>query len=709
MYLVHDTENVTDKKTTTSTVHYVVSDGKTNPPSDNTQTITWTRPGTKDKVTGVTTPTGNWTTPANYTDVPTPNLDGYTPDKTNVPAPTPDPNQNPTTVVTYNPKTPEAPIYTGTTENKTVTRTINYYDKVTGEKITANLISDNPTTQNVTLSRTHVVSSTGQDMGYGTVSADGKTFTKATTVDGWNTGDWIQVTSPDISNADYTAPDLAQADQVTVDAHTKDAVVNVYYGHQTEVITPKTPHNPGGNINPNDPRNKPSVYLDGLTKEALTTKVTRHINYVGVNEDGTTIPVNGSPDGKNTYTQTVSFERNAMIDKVTGQILGYSTDGTTNVTTTDKDRAWTPTTQNMDSVASKTPSEVGYDKVDISTVGGVTVYPGQKVNDVTVTYTKNKSPEVTQKATLEIIDNNDTNAPKQLASFSNEGTWQADKSAFTNVKSPDLSKDGYTPSLENVQFNAPERNVNQRVTVVYNRSAQAADLQIIDDNDPQNQRVLATYSAGGESGKQINFDGSNTQLQTYLNNGYTFEKYEGQGMSGDAQNGFTYPSFDNDSQSNQSFKIYLKHATANKTATTTAHVHYIMADGTKAPDDSAIQTINWTQTNTVDRVTGATVNEANWSSDKNVFTDVDSPTVTGYTPGTKTVKFATPERGVNQVVNVVYTKDAPTPDQQNALVVYQDVNDLAHPVDLGQSEQLTGQAGDSINYSTADRIAGYEK
>lgn len=557
----------------------------------------------------------------------------------------------------------------------------------------------------------------GKVVGYGTISTDGKSFRNQDwhTAAGESSTQFDAKHSNDLSAYNYTAPEFQDGTNASiVAAHevtptTQDLVYNVYYGHQTEVITPKTPHNPGGNIKPNDPRNKPSVYLDGLTKEALTTKVTRHINYVGVNEDGTTIPVNGSPDGKNTYTQTVSFERNAMIDKVTGQILGYSTDGTTNVTTTDKDRAWTPTTQNMDSVASKTPSEVGYDKVDISTVGGVTVYPGQKVNDVTVTYTKNKSPEVTQKATLEIIDNNDTNAPKQLASFSNEGTWQADKSAFTNVKSPDLSKDGYTPSLENVQFNAPERNVNQRVTVVYNRSAQAADLQIIDDNDPQNQRVLATYSAGGESGKQINFDGSNTQLQTYLNNGYTFEKYEGQGMSGDAQNGFTYPSFDNDSQSNQSFKIYLKHATANKTATTTAHVHYIMADGTKAPDDSAIQTINWTQTNTVDRVTGATVNEGTWSSDKNAFTDVDSPTVTGYTPGTKTVKFATPERGVNQVVNVVYTKDAPTPDQQNALVVYQDVNDLAHPVDLGQSEQLTGQAGDSINYSTADRIAGYEK
>ncbi|WP_253923176.1 mucin-binding protein [uncultured Limosilactobacillus sp.] len=823
LYLVHDTENVTDKKTTTSTVHYVVSDGRTNPPSDNTQTITWTRPGTKDKVTGVTTPTGNWTTPDNYTDVPTPNLDGYTPDKTNVPAPTPDPNQNPTTVVTYNPKTPDEPTYTGSTETKTVTRTINYYDRVTGEKIPTNLIAGNPTTQNVTLSRTHVVSSTGQDMGYGTVSADGKTFTKAAADDGWNTGDWAQVTSPDLSNAGYTTPDLAQADHVTVDANTKDTVVNVYYGHQTEVITPKTPHNPGGNINPNDPRNTPSVYPDGLTKEVLTTEVTRHINYVGVNEDGTTTPVNGAPDGKSTYTQTVSFEHNAVIDKVTGQILGYSTDGTNNVTTTDKERAWTPTTQNMDSVASKTPSEVGYDKVDISTVGGVTVYPGQKVNDVTVTYTKNKTPEVTQKATLEIIDNNNANSPKQLASFSNEGksedqinfansneilqsylsqgykvqktagnlsgdaqsgytyptygndaqdfkiylvhdtedktetatataqvhyvvadngvqapkdsdlqtvtytrtntidkvtgatvkegTWQVDKNAFTDVTSPDLSKDGYTPSLENVQFNAPERNVNQRVTVVYNRSAQAADLQIIDDNDPQNQRVLATYSAGGESGKQISFDGSNAQLQNYLNNGYTFEKSEGQGMSGDAQNGFTYPSFDNDSQSNQSFKIYLKHATGNKTetATTTAHVHYIMADGTKAPDDSVTQTINWTRTNTVDQVTNTVVSEGTWTADKNAFTDVDSPAVTGYTPGTKTVKFATPERGVNQVVNVVYTKDAPTPDTQNALVVYQDVNNAAHPVDLGQSDQLTGLAGDAINYSTADKIAEYEK
>lgn len=96
------------------------------------------------------------------------------------------------------------------------------------------------------------------------------------------------------------------------------------------------------------------------------------------------------------------------------------------------------------------------------------------------------------------------------------------------------------------------------------------------------------------------------------------------------------------------------HGTDTKTekATTNAYVHYVVAGNEAnkpaAPADSPIQTINWTQTNTVDRVTGATVNEGTWSSDKNAFTDVDSPTVTGYTPGTKTVKLL--------LQNVVLTK-----------------------------------------------------
>ena len=827
LYLVHGTANVTDKKDTTSTVHYVIKDGKATPPADHTETINWTRPGTKDLVTGKVTPTGSWTTPGHYTDVPTPDLKGYTPDKNNVPAPTPDPDKNPKTTVTYNPVTPEAPTYTATAETKSVVRTINYYDRVTGAKIPAELIHDNPTTQTVQLTRNHVVSSTGQDMGYGTVSADGKTFTKATNDDGWNTGKWDQVVSQDLTKAGYTAPDVSEAEEVNVNYKTTNTVVNVYYGHQTELVTPNTPHNPGDNINPNDPRQTPSTYPAGLAKTDLQQTVNRTIHYKGINENGQTVDVNGAPDGKNTYTQTVSFERHAVVDKVTGQVLGYDTDADTTtpkVTTIDANRAWLPATQNMTTVDSKQPSEVGYDNVDIKTVGGMTVYSGQQIADVTVTYTKNKTPQTQQSAHLVIIDRADANNPKTLANYDvsglngsqinfaganaqlttylnqgykfdgnegagmsgdaqqgftypefdndtetdqnfkiylthqtkdvnqtakataqvhyemadgtkapadsptqtvtwtrtntvdqvtgkpvQEGKWKADKDAFKDVNSPEVA--GYTPSQANVQFDTPEQNVNQRVTVIYTKAAQAADLQIIDDNDPQNQRVLRFYSEGGKSGEQINFAGSNEALQDYLKQGYTFEKNDGQGMTGDATKGFTYPSFDTDSETNQSFKIYLKHGTDTKTTTdqTKAHVHYLMADGSTAPADSPTQTVTWTKTDTVDKVDGHTVKEGDWSQPQGSFKDVKSPQVAGYTPDTDNVSFQTPVRGQNQVVDVIYTKNPETPATQKAVVIYQDVNDPAHLVQLDKSNELTGNAGDAINYSTADTIANLEK
>ncbi|MBB1079594.1 YSIRK-type signal peptide-containing protein [Limosilactobacillus sp. STM2_1] len=581
LYLVHDTENTTENKNTTSTVHYVVSDGQATPPADHVETISWTRPVTKDKVTGTTTSTGNWTTPGHYNNVPTPNLEGYTPDRNNVPAPTPNPNENPRTVVTYNPKTPEAPTYTGTTETKQVTRTINYYDRVTGERIPASLANTN--VQTVTLSRTHVVSSTGQDMGYGTVSADGKTFTKATTTDGWNTGNWTNVVSPDLTNAGYTAPDKSAVADQTVDSTTNDQNVNVYYGHQTVVVTPNDPHNPGGNINPNDPRNNPSTYPDGLTRNDLQQQVTRTVHYVGVNEDGSTTPVNGAPDGNNTYKQKVNFERHAVVDRVTGNILGYTTDNTANIATTDASRAWLPATQTMGSVDSKAPSEVGFDNVDVKTVGSMTVYPGQQIADVTVTYTKNKTPEVNQNA----------------------------------------------------------------------------DLKIIDRNDPQNQVVLAGYSINDKPGTQITFSGSQSALDNYLKQGYTFDGTSGN-MTGNETQGFVYPTLDNDASSDQHFVIYLNHGTENKieTATANAHVHYIVADGgVQAPADSTTQTINWSRTNTVDKVNGKTVAEGQWTQTKPSFDDVKSPELKGYTPSQANVQFATPVRNQNQIVNVVYNKN----------------------------------------------------
>ena len=125
-------------------------------------------------------------------------------------------------------------------------------------------------------------------------------------------------------------------------------------------------------------------YPDGVSKADLTSAVTRTINYV--DEDGKA--VNGSPDGTSSYVQKAEFTRTAIVDKVTGKILGYDTDNDGKVDTESKDRAWTPTEKTLEAVKSADPSSVGYDKVDKSTVESLLVTPGQADTTVTVTYSK---------------------------------------------------------------------------------------------------------------------------------------------------------------------------------------------------------------------------------------------------------------------------------------------------------------------------------
>ncbi|WP_289762627.1 mucin-binding protein, partial [Lactobacillus intestinalis] len=671
----------------------------------------------------------------------------------------------------------------GVEESKTIHRTINYYDKVTREKIPSNLISQNPVTDSVTFTRTQILDQDGKFVGYGTISADGKSILKRQdwhTADGESSTQFNAKPSSDLSAFNYTAPEFQNGDNASiVAAHdvtpdTQDLVYNVYYGHQTKQVT----------TNEDVTRRFHYIFTDGTTPEShLTPQADQKVSFTGTATKDLVTGKTGDTVWSPSTGTLAQVAGQAVADyHITGNV-NANADGSANAVTVNPDSGdidvtivYTPDAKTPD-----TPQKAKvtiYDKTENNTQlaafennkgtkGSAISFDGepqtlqaylnsgyvfdsatdangnsigtassinfgnfdsidgnvQSFNIYLVHGTDTKTEKATTNAQVHyVVADNGVQAPKDsdlqtitytktnkvdkvTGAIVNEGEWKADKSAFTDVTSPDLSKDGYTPSLENVQFNAPERNVNQRVTVVYNRSAQAADLQIIDDNDPQNQRVLATYSAGGESGKQISFDGSNTQLQNYLKNGYTFEKSEGQGMSGDSQNGFTYPSFDNDSKTNQSFKIYLKHATGEKkeTATTTAHVHYIMADGTKAPDDSATQTISWSRTNTVDQVTGAVVTEGEWKADKNTFTDVDSPAVTGYTPGTKTVKFATPERGANQVVDVVYTKDAPTPDTTTGKVTY--IDDTAKTT--LKTDSLSGNVGANIDYTTQGKINNY--
>ncbi|WP_270362547.1 mucin-binding protein [Limosilactobacillus mucosae] len=273
---------------------------------------------------------------------------------------------------------------------KTVTRTIEYYDSVTGEPIPSNL--ESTVTQTATLTRNKIYDDQGNFIGYGTVSADGSSYTID---DSWKVDaqTWTQQDSADLSDYGYTAPDRASVAAVTVDGNTTNATEKVYYGHQTTPVTPTNPGTPGKPINPKGD----VTYPDGVAKDDLTDTVTRTINYV----DAKGNPVKGGPNGEETITQTVTFERTAIVDKVTGKVLGYDTDNDGKVDTESGDRAWSPLHGEFDEVESKTPAEVGFDHVDRAKVNVYGVEPGD--SDIVEKVVYSNDPMVVA-GTIQYID-----------------------------------------------------------------------------------------------------------------------------------------------------------------------------------------------------------------------------------------------------------------------------------------------------------------
>ncbi|WP_146024238.1 mucin-binding protein, partial [Limosilactobacillus reuteri] len=264
-------------------------------------------------------------------------------------------------------------------ETKDVTRTIEYYDSVTGEPIPSNL--ESTVTQTATLTRNKIYDDQNNFIGYGTISADGSSYTID---DSWKVDaqTWTQQDSANLSDYGYTAPDRASVAAVTVDGDTTNVTEKVYYGHQTTPVTPTDPKTPGEPINPKGD----VTYPDGVAKDDLTATVKRTINYVDENGN----KVNGAPDGTSSYVQTAEFTRTAIVDKVTGKILGYDTNNDGKVDTESADRAWTPIEKTLDAVKSADPSSVGYDNVDIANVSSLVVTAGEGDTTVTVTYSNNQ-------------------------------------------------------------------------------------------------------------------------------------------------------------------------------------------------------------------------------------------------------------------------------------------------------------------------------
>ena len=577
-------------------------------------------------------------------------------------------------------------------ETKDVTRTIEYYDSVTGEPIPSNL--ESTVTQTATLTRNKIYDDQNNFIGYGTVSADGSSYTID---DSWKVDaqTWTQQDSADLSDYGYTAPDRASVAAVTVDGNTTNVTEKVYYGHQTMPVTPTDPKTPGEPINPKGD----VTYPDGVAKDDLTATVKRTINYVDENGN----KVNGAPDGTSSYVQTAEFTRTAIVDKVTGKILGYDTNNDGKVDTESADRAWTPIEKTLDAVKSADPSSVGYDNVDIANVSSLVVTPDQGDTTVTVTYSNNQVS-----GTIKYIDDttgvelDSDNLPSgKIGSKINYTT--ADKIKAYEDQGYELVSNDFTDGSQ-----VYEKTGNDFVVHLKHKT------QTITPNDP-------TPVTPGEP---INPNDPNSPV---------------------------YPT-----ETNRDNLV--------KDATQT--IHYVGA-GDKTPGDNVVtQKDAFTRTVTIDKVTGKVLSTSDWEGTK-TFNTVDTPVVQGYhadkktaggltaTPDNpdveETVTYApngkivpvdpngTPIPGAdtptyptdpNDPTKVVpnepipdvpgYTpvdpspvtpadpgKDTPVPYVQVVTGTIKYIDDTTGKT-LSSSDLPSGKVGSTINYTTADKIKTYE-
>ena len=577
-------------------------------------------------------------------------------------------------------------------ETKDVTRTIEYYDSVTGEPIPSNL--ESTVTQTATLARNKIYDDQGNFIGYGTVSADGSSYTID---DSWKVDaqTWTQQGSADLSDYGYTAPDRASVAAVTVDSDTTNVTEKVYYGHQTTPVTPTDPKTPGEPINPKGD----VTYPDGVAKDDLTATVKRTINYVDENGN----KVNGAPDGTSSYVQTAEFTRTAIVDKVTGKILGYDTNNDGKVDTESADRAWTPIEKTLDAVKSADPSSVGYDNVDIANVSSLVVTPDQGDTTVTVTYSNNQVS-----GTIKYIDD--------------------------------------TTGVELDSDNLPSGKIGSKINYT------TAD------------KIKAYEDQGYELVSSDFTDGSQVYEKTG-NDFVVHLKHKTQTITPNDPNPVTpgEPINPNDPNS----PVYPTDADRNnlvKDASQT--IHYVGA-GDKTPADNTVtQKDAFTRTVTIDKVTGKVLSTSDWEGTK-TFNTVDTPFVDGYhadkktaggltaTPDNpdveETVTYApngksvpvdpngTPIPGAdtptyptdpNDLTKVVpnepipdvpgYTpvdpspitpadpgKDTPVPYVQVVTGTIKYVDDTTGKT-LSSSDLPSGKVGSKINYTTADKIKNYE-
>ncbi|ARW12664.1 mucin-binding protein [Lactiplantibacillus plantarum] len=183
-------------------------------------------------------------------------------------------------------------------------RVISYIDRQTHQSIATTV------QQLVIYQRTAIIEKkTGKCLGYD-LNGDGLVDTSQADY-AWilvGSGQFAAVTSPTLVVQGYTDPDIRTVAAQTAAITDPDLMTTIVtYDHRIITVTPGNPARPGQPVDPDNPN---ILFPDEGGDTDLTHTVTRIIHYVY--EDGTTAAAS--------VLQTVQFQRNAMIDLVTGEV-----------------------------------------------------------------------------------------------------------------------------------------------------------------------------------------------------------------------------------------------------------------------------------------------------------------------------------------------------------------------------------------------------
>ncbi|EDX42599.1 LPXTG-motif cell wall anchor domain protein [Limosilactobacillus reuteri subsp. rodentium] len=255
-------------------------------------------------------------------------------------------------------------------ETKTFTRTVVYRGTKDGgvhfESVNGSPDGKNTYKQSVTFTRSI----------FSTTDKDGKVTILKTAP--WTAKDDTlgEVVSQTPSAVGYELVDIEKVDAYKINPNTDPEDL----GETIVTYSMKPKHETG----PDEDHDLPKVDVKQETKTFTRTVVYRGTKDGGVHFES----VDGSPDGKNTYKQSVTFTRSI-----------FSTTDKDGKVTILKTAPWTAKDDTLGEVASQTPSEVGYEVVDIDKVDAYKINPDKDNPDlgiVTVTYEATPTQPTTQ-------------------------------------------------------------------------------------------------------------------------------------------------------------------------------------------------------------------------------------------------------------------------------------------------------------------------